>query len=519
MTEATAGDGVPGRKSSGPGRSALVVHGMVWTTLYEIFAALLNFSAMLVLVRIIPPAEYGRAGAVVGFLTVLNAFSCGAFIAQALQLPDDEEPDWSTHWRAGFFIQLAVSGVCHLMAAFFWFTAHYRPIAPLMHLGGLGLLLDWPNRIGDTMLRRALDFRRLRIVIGAGKLASVFATLCLGLAGWGAFAIVLGANVLPALPCTLELLLVRGWRPQVGWWRWPDWRSYRGALRFGIPRSGSALLHAARGALEAAILPPLLGYGPLGLLQRAQALFTTSIGRVESIFMETVYPLLPRYAPNLEQYSRQALLFLQVVFVLGLPGVIYVGHQGLTLSRVLYGEQWIAADPLIWPSAAAGFGLTVFAAASGILLAANRVRACFYLDVLAASLAVPMVGVALVGGSLIAYVWAVALGQMIAGAVALSIASSLLPSRWMHTVVLPPTVASLLAVVAGAVAGDYLAALPPAVRLSLATLVYGVTLALALRVLFPGVLATVISRLPGGQQVTSSLRVASLTPASTEVQK
>ena len=46
----------------------IILKGVAWTTGYRVFATFAQFGAMLVLVRIIPPEEYGRAGAVVGVL-------------------------------------------------------------------------------------------------------------------------------------------------------------------------------------------------------------------------------------------------------------------------------------------------------------------------------------------------------------------------------------------------------------------------------------------------------------------
>src|SRR5262249_23672588 len=295
------------------GTRSLVARGIAWNTVYQIFEAGLSFSAMLILVRLIPPAEYGRVGAVVGLLALLNAFNFAIFAAHALQLPEGREPDWSLHWSAGFYIQASLMLACHVLAGVSWFSRTYRPLAPLLHLAALGLILDWPAQLGAVMLRRALDFRRLKIVLACMTALKLGVTLVAALAGAGASAIVLASNVLTPVPLAVELLFVRRRRPRAGWWRWPDWTTYRPALRFGIQQSASALLAGALGALEAAVLPSSVGYTAIGLLNRARALLSTSVGRVGNILLETGYPLLPRYAPDPKRYAAQATLFAQVV--------------------------------------------------------------------------------------------------------------------------------------------------------------------------------------------------------------
>ena len=206
----------------GPGGRELIVRGIAWTSGYRVFAGLAQFGAMLVLVRVIPPAEYGRAGAIVGLLTLVNTFSCGVFFNQALQLREGEEPNWSLHWRAGFWIQAVLFVVTNALATALWFSPNQRSIAPLAHLASLGLLFESASSLRGAMLRRYMAFRRIRILDGISKIASILVMLSLGLAGWGAFAIVLGANVVSAVPGAVDLLLVKRWRPDTGWFRFED---------------------------------------------------------------------------------------------------------------------------------------------------------------------------------------------------------------------------------------------------------------------------------------------------------
>lgn len=484
---------------------SLVVRGVAWNSLYQVFATLLNFASMLVLVRVIPPVEYGRVGTVVGLLTVFNAFNCAVFMRQALQLPAGCEPDWSLHWSVGFYVQLASSAVCHALAGVCWFSPSYRSIAPLLHLGAIGLILDWPNRLGGIMLLRQMDFMRMRVLAMIAMGLNVAVSLSVALAGGGAYAIVLGSNVVATLPCAADLLLVRRWHPRRGWWRWPDWKAYRPALQFGLQQGGAALLSSTRGALEAAVLPGSLGYVAIGLLNRAQALFAMTVGRLGNVLIETVYPLLPRYASEPSHYRRHATTFVQVVFLLVVPGAIYVGREGPTLSRLVYGEKWIAADPLIWPGVVIGFGLTLFTMGWSILLAVNRLRMSFALDVVAAMLGAPMVMLAWAGCGLLVYAWAIAVAQLVAGVVALRLAAPLLEPSWWRRTLLPPAAASLVGLGGALAVGRLSARAPLFVGFALTTAAYTAAVGLSLRWFFPEELEGVLSRVPGGMRLNGWL--------------
>jgi len=489
------------------GRHLQVLRGIAWTSVYRVFEVLLGFGAMLLLVRVIAPDDYGRASAVVGLMTLLNAFGCSMFMSEALQLPDEVEPDWGLHWSAGFYIQLALAVACQAVAGVFWLYPPYYEVAPLIHLAGAGLMLDWPNWMGGIMLRRELNFRRLQVLNGVATFVSLGVTLGLGVAGAGAYALVLGGNVARALPFGTDLLIVRGWRPAPGWWRWPEWAAYRPALRFGFQQSGSALLHGLRSALEAAVLPGALGFTAIGLFGRAQALSATTVGRVGSILIETVYPLLPRFAANAESYPRQATLCLQIVALCAVPGAVYIGVEGAALSQLLYGERWVAANPLILPCALIGLGQLLFLTASGILLAANRLRICFLLDVTAAILAALVVATAWTSGGLTVYVWVAAAGQLATAATALRAAGRLLVERWLAASVLPALVSASAGGVLIVALDPLWSSLAPATRLLASGTAFTLGTTLVLRCAYPSSLTAVLSRLPGGTRFCGLLKL------------
>jgi len=493
-----------------------VAHGLAWNTLFQGFQTLLSFGTMLVLVRVIPPSEYGRATAAVGWLLLMGSFGCVQFMNHALQLPHGEEPDWSLHWTVGVYIQGALCVVSQIVAGLCWLVPSYRPIAPLLHIAGLGVLFECGNRLRGTMLRRAMDFRRLRIVHAIGSAISIGVTLTFGLRGYGALAIVLGQNVFLGLPFSVDLFFVRRWRPNSGWWHWPDWSAYGPSIRFGLQQVASSLLNTLRGGAETAVLPITLGFVAMGLWNRAQALYATTMGRLQTIAVETVYPLLPRYAAERAHYPAYATLFCQAILWVAVAGMAYLGVDGPLLSRVVYGTKWIAADPVIWPGALAGLGVAAFMVGSSVLLAANRLRSCFSLDLLSACFLVPMLGVTLAGGGLVAYAWVVASAQILVGAIALWKAAPLMNVNWSREVVLPPLVSSAVACLIVWFLNQNLLVASVVIQLIITSATYGLVLVAMIRVIFPQPLLNLLACVPGGHRVRRALLIPIVTVPTAE---
>ena len=361
------------------------------------------------------------------------------------------------------------------------------------------------------MLRRDLDFRRLKLVAACGMSARLFSTLVLGLAGGGACDRVRLERRL-AMPFAVDLFLIRGWRPDPGWWR-RDRRRYAEAIRFGLQRTAGGLVGGIRDGVEAAILPGAIGFVGIGLVNRAQALYGTTVGRMGTVLADTVYPFLPREKNNRERYASQATLYLQVMSFIAVPGALFIGRHGALLSRVLYGNKWAAADPLIWPAAIIGLGLALFSVSSEILLASGALRTCLMLDAIAAVSVVPALGAAWMTRLALPCAWTVAGVQLAIALLALVWASPLLQRGWWRTAVAPAVVAATAGLGAGWLLP--LAGLRPRVQLAIQAAVFVGAAALSLRIFCGAVLEQLIRRVPAGRHLR---RVLFLTPPSPAVQ-
>ena len=492
-------------------RRAVLSSGIAWTAFGEVAQLLLNLGGMLLLVRIIPPAEYGKAGAATSLLVLLNAFSSPSVLAHTLQLADGEEPDWTLHWHAAAVIQGTLAAITLLLAIGASAIPVYRPLAPLLLIGATGFALNLPHSFALQLLMRDLDYRRSRVGLVVSSLAGTVTTVALGIAGYGALAILAGAQVAGLMPLSLWLLLGRRWRPTGPWFAWPAWGRHGAALRFGAQQVSASLLQAIRGAVEASVLPGTIGFVPMGLLGRAQALHIHTTGRISGVLRDTVYPLLPRSAGDRATFARHTTLFAQATLLAAIPTAVGLGLMGPQLSRVLYGQKWVAADPLIWPAAMAGLGAVMVVAGLLVVQAASRLRAALALAAVEAGLAAPVALLTLAGVSVADYAWLVAAAELTAGLVALQVASAHFARRWAWAVLAAPVAAASAGAAAARFAQHELAATRPGAQLVLLIPAFGLAALLTLRLCFPRVLLDILTRLRGGAVL---LRWLALRPSS-----
>jgi O-antigen/teichoic acid export membrane protein len=489
------------------GRRKLIVQGITWTAAYQLLEVVVAFASMLVLVRILDARDYGRAAAVVAILFFLNSFNVHLFLEHALQLPDEQEPDWQVHWTYAFYIQIGLSVVGHVIAGLCWLWPSYRPIAKLLHIASFGLVLDWPSQMSYTMLRRNLQLRRLRIVAATGMLTRIATTMTLAFAGAGAYAIVIGGNVVPAIAPAIDLLVLRRWRPKPGWHRFPGLQSYTAPLSFGLQRVGAQAISGVRSAAEGVLLPAPLGFAALGLINRSQALYTTTFGRVGAVLSDVVYPFLPRTSHDRVRYASHATMYLRVMLLIALPAGLFVAEHGPLLSRVLYGTRWLAMDPLIRPGAIVSVSISVLTVAVTILMAAGRMRDCVAFEAIGAAAAIPALAVAWMSRQPVAYSWTCAVASLVVAFAALRRAAPLLESGWLRFAFVPPLVSALVGLGSTRIAAIAVEGLPPSITLVLLGLGYVVVNVAVMRLAFAQTLDDLLTHAPAGAQLRRALRL------------
>jgi O-antigen/teichoic acid export membrane protein len=308
---------------------------------------------------------------------------------------------------------------------------------------------------------------------------------------------VIGGNVMTSVPYGFDLLIVRGWRPPHGWWRLPSIRHYRESATFGFQQIAVGIASAASGAVEAAMLPATIGFAAIGLLGRARALYSATAGRLGTILVETVYPFLPREWKNRESYGRHAAMFVQVTFFITVPAAALLGLEGRHLSRVLYGQKWMAMDPLIWPGALAGVATGVFATCAGILLAANRLRISLTIEVVMSAVTIAALAAAWTTHDVISYGWTLSVAEMCAAGVALWLVSPLIAAGWPRRAVLPPVFASLAGTAAVLVSRVAVPPSTPVWHVIETTTVFASVSVLTCRFAFPATFSALVRLLPG----------------------
>ncbi len=487
-------------------RGASARASLLWGGGFTMLRDIAQFGTMLVLVRLLSPADYGSAAlaqTIVGFLSV---FSFGTLVTHALQLRDPSKIDWQAHFTAAVVVNATLCAVTLCVAWLLSLSPQYANAAMPLAVLSLVLIVEIPGSLRHRMVQVDHDWKRFRLLLLIGSLLALAVGLVIAWAGGGVWALVV-QPVLYGVPAAFDLVIKARWRPD---WTW-SWGRYRDTARFGFTRMGSAILFSTRQIAEQATLAGVYDFATLGIFTRSVGLATLATGRIGSVTLSSLYTIITRAERGSAQFRRYADLTLRGVAWTTVPTGAYLAVSAPDLVHLLYGAKWVSVVPLL-PLAATSVAVGGISTAANILLLANdQIRACLLLDLVSAGLGI---GLALwlvpAGPSVYLAALIAASGLMLSVTLAVLTATHGISAKAVITAILPAITATLAA--AGAMfavrkvfgTSDYVP-----MRLLTDGVAFSIAYLAVMRVGFLGPLRELLEVAPGGATIATFLWVRS----------
>jgi O-antigen/teichoic acid export membrane protein len=348
-------------------RSA-AVHGVRWSSLSRPAAEALQLVSVVVLARLVAPAEFGHyAVALIAqeAAFMLIASGIGLAIIQRKVLDRAHmEAGVALSLIGGLALTLAMLAASSLIFApiFGARTALFvRLICPLCLISGI-------NAVPSALLSRRMSFRRLSEIEVLGTLLRVVAAIGLALAGLGGEALIfgtlIGVSAATALACASA--------PP------PSPRLHRAAardlLRVGLPVSLSSVGWIGFSNVDYAIIGARLGTVQTAMYFRAYTLAVEYQAKIGVVMNQVGFPVLARTGSeaDLAQLRRQMVRALTIVLF---PLLALLAILAPVLVPFVFGPNWAPATVPVQILALGGAATLVINAVGTVLMAKGRTRA------------------------------------------------------------------------------------------------------------------------------------------------
>lgn len=318
-------------------------HGAVWNAVSQFGTQIINFVIILILARILGPAEFGLVGMVTVITSFLGYFTECGLIPSLIEKKNLDTEDFDTV----FWSSLVFSAV--LYAFVYWIGA---PLIAAFYGNGQLTLIARVASLNFLVapicfIPELLEVKRLRYsrITCANLISSVLSGVLgviLALSGWGVWSLV-WQQIALTLTRGIVLNVIAAWRPR---------------LRFSTARlrqlMGSGFHYTARNLLlyisqniDYLIVGRLLGPAALGIYTLAFRMSKYAVLKLWGIFGKMLFPAFAIFKDDAERVRKNY----QKVCVLGglllTPAFIFLFFGLDAIVPLVVGEQWLGVIPVV----------------------------------------------------------------------------------------------------------------------------------------------------------------------------
>jgi O-antigen/teichoic acid export membrane protein len=352
------------------------VDGLLWSTLDFALRTGFQFAVTIMLARLLTPEDFGLVAIVYVFIGIGWTLAEAGFSAALVQKRDlnDEETCAVFHfqWALALLIALCLGLASSWIARFYG----YAVLEPLVQVMALNLFLQALGVVHQSLLSRALAFRKLMI---AGSLSSIVGgglAVLLAIKGAGVWALA-AQTLLTTSINVVALWVLYPWRPRLVF----RLELLRDTFGFGRFLLLSGLLEVAYGRLYGLFIGKIYGAADLGQYTRASSLQGMPSTLISGIVGRVAFPAFSSIkddVPRLTAGLRKAALGVMAVNIPVMLGLLAVSEP---LVLTLFGDAWRPSIPLFRILCLAGLVWPLHAINGNVLLAMGYSRLFFRIEV------------------------------------------------------------------------------------------------------------------------------------------
>lgn len=345
---------------------------VIWVMADTIITAGLSLGTMLILARIVRPADFGTAAIILGLTLLLNIFVEGLFHDALIQARNLN----ARTAGAAFMLVLTVAAL--LCTAIIGVELSFRDLLKteedwLVLSAVVSLILTGPIGVSNGLMRKDFNFALVARASVVGKLLGCTVGIVIALAGGGAFALIWQYTAGVMLQCALIVPAVCK-RIRLNC----DFRTLGPLLRFAMPYALMHSLVEARMQAFTILIAGYLGLTIAGYINVAFRLTTTAQGILAAAFSNLTFPLLAKFQNSQPDLLTAFQASTKLIAGAALPAFIGLSLVAPDFVPVALGPGWEATVPLVTLIAASSSLAFMRLSSSFLLRATGHIRYSFW---------------------------------------------------------------------------------------------------------------------------------------------
>jgi O-antigen/teichoic acid export membrane protein len=344
-----------------------VLRGFAWKIASQVITQIAWAASLVVLARLLSPRDYGLAGMVLLFSYILPLLSDLALGNALIQRRELSEADRSTVFWTSLTAGTALTAVGVALAGPLADFYGEPEVKPLFAVLSLGFVITSLGSAHNALMIRELNFRGLELRMITATVSGAVAGISLGLAGYGAWALI-GQQLAFSAVSTVLLWTFSPWRPRLTF----SLASLRSFTVFSGNIFGANILFQLNRNSDSLLIGRFLGAAPLGVYTLASNVILLPFNKIATPIQEVLFPAFSRMQDERERVAELWLRVNRLVAAMATPSLLALIVIAPDFVAVVLGDRWQRATPVIQILAWAGLLQSLQRLNASILQARDR---------------------------------------------------------------------------------------------------------------------------------------------------
>jgi len=315
----------------------------VWVFFGTAGQNLLQFSALIVLARLISPEDFGIVSAAMIFIGLIGIFSelgVGPAIVQKLELTTE---DVGTGKVISAALGLLMGMGVYASARFFESFMRIDGLAGVVQLLAFVLPISGLTVIGQSLLQRHLEFKKYILCIFISYLISqLFVAIPLAFMGYGYHSLVVATLVQNLVLLLSVSFLTRSY----GGWTF-SLTSAKTLANYGFGQSLGKFANYLAGQGDNFVVGRFLGASSLGIYGRSYQLLMVPTNLIGAVLDKVMFPMMAAIQKDNKELANIYILSMSIIAMVSVPTTAFVYVFSEEIIRLLLGDNWLDAAPVL----------------------------------------------------------------------------------------------------------------------------------------------------------------------------
>jgi len=318
------------------------ISGITWNSISQLTKQLINFVIMVLLARLLNPADFGlitMVSVITGFAILFLDLGFGAVV---IQKQDIEE----RHLSSIFWVNLLVGLILTLLmiALSSWIAQFYSEplLRPMTTLLSLNFLIGAFGIVHLALFQKHFEFRKLMIVETLAILISGVIGVVMALMGYGVWSLVWRSIAL-TLMTVIFAWFIGIWTPKLLF----DLNAVKDLVGYSSNLLGFNMINYWTRNIDDLLVGRFFGSPSLGVYNKAYQLMMLPLTQVSAVVSRVMFPVLSSIQDDIAMVKKVYLQTVSYIALLTFP--IMLGLLVVADSFVLtfFGKQWAAVVPIL----------------------------------------------------------------------------------------------------------------------------------------------------------------------------